>query len=148
MILGFNNSEGVDMFVRNKRGNQMARCLSISWHMCIFWIFISQESRKGYIFIRLCGTLGDISQTIWIRSFNIIYIRGGNTRNGSIYKFKQIRRKWGFIYACILNFSCCRYFHWTCFDNRIYRRDIIYITGNRGTVFTVLTVQRLKFKNG
>ena len=29
----------------------MARCLSVSWHMCILWIFISQESRSGYIFI-------------------------------------------------------------------------------------------------
>ena len=29
----------------------MARCLSVSWHMCILWIFIFQESRRGYIFI-------------------------------------------------------------------------------------------------
>ena len=47
---------------------------SASLNTCIIWIFIAQESRRGYIFIRLCGTLGDISHTIWMRSFNIIYI--------------------------------------------------------------------------
>ena len=35
----------------------LARCLSVSWHICIIWIFISQESRRRYIFKRWCRTL-------------------------------------------------------------------------------------------
>ena len=37
--------------------------------------------QNGYIITRYCGTLGNIIQTMWTGSFNIIYIRGVNTRN-------------------------------------------------------------------
>ena len=108
----------------------------VSWHVCIIQIFISQEYKRGYIFTRYCRILGDIFQTIWTWPFNIIYIRGVDTRNGSIHIIKYISWKCLFIYAYISKATCYRrYFHRTCFDNRIYPRYIIYIIRNRRTVF-------------
>ena len=58
-----------------------------------------------------------------------MYIRYVNTRNGNIYIIIYISGKWWFIiYACIIDATYSRYFHWKWFDNIVYSRDIIYIT--------------------
>ena len=85
---------------------------SLLMRMC-YLNFHTQKYRRRYIFTRYCWTLGNIFQTIWIGSFNIIYIRGVNK---SIYIIKYISWKWWFIYAYIPKATWyCRYFHWAWF---------------------------------
>ena len=46
---------------------------------------------------------------------------------------EYISWEWWFIYAYILKATCCcRCFHWRCFDNSIYPRDIIHIKETEG----------------
>ena len=68
------SSEGVDVFVSNKRWSQLARCRRVFWHVCVIYIVIPQEYKRWYISTRYCRTLGNIFQTIWTGSFSIIYI--------------------------------------------------------------------------
>ena len=68
-----------------------------------FMCYLNLHSGGG-IFLQgiYCRMLGNIFQTILIRSFHIIYIRGINARNGSIYIIKYISWKWWIIDAYIL----------------------------------------------
>ena len=72
----------MDVFVYNKRWNQLAKCPRVSWLTCMCYSNVhTTRIQKGYIFTVYCR-LANIFQIIWTRSFNTIYIRGVNTRNG------------------------------------------------------------------
>ena len=63
---------------------------------------------KGGIFSQgiYCRMLGNIFQTISTGSFHILYIRGIDKRNGSIYIIKYISWKWWIIDAYIPKATC------------------------------------------
>ena len=121
------NSKWVDVFVYNKQWDNW-QVVPTSLDTYVVFKFPSPKNTEGGIFSQ--GIVDHLDPSVSSISVVLIW----ECLHHQI-RLKYTSCQWWFIYAYPKVTSYCR-FHWTWLDTIIYPHDIIYITRNRGIVFS------------